>query len=94
MKPPTSIVRWPEQENGREHHPPTEELRCAFSLLLGAVSLFFVFYTVRLLIVTHGLQQTRAGGQGAFIGAVVFPLIAIGCGWASRVCWRRATRAT
>jgi len=59
---------------------------------LGAVSLFFAFYTVRLLVVTGGLQHTRAGGQGAWIGAVVFPLIAIGCGWASVRCWTRATR--
>ena len=61
--------------------------------LLGAVSLFFAFYTVRLLVVTQGLRHTRVGGQGAFVGAVVFPLIAVGCGWASTVCWRRATRA-
>jgi hypothetical protein len=63
------------------------------AVLLGAVSLFFAFYTVRLLVVTQGLRHTRVGGQGAFVGAVVFPLIAIGCGWASAVCWRRATRA-
>ena len=35
------------------------------STVLGLVSLFFVFYTIRLLLVTHGLQQTRPGGQGA-----------------------------
>jgi hypothetical protein len=63
------------------------------AVLLGAVSLFFAFYTVRLLVVTQGLQHTRVGGQGAFIGAVVFPLIAIGTGWGSRSCWRRATRS-
>jgi hypothetical protein len=64
------------------------------SAVLGLVSLFFVFYTLRLLLVTHGLQHTRPGGQGAFIGAVVFPLLAIGCGWASVACWRRANRNT
>jgi len=62
------------------------------AVLLGLVSLFFVFYTIRLLVVTGGLQHTRPGGQGAFIGAAVFPLIAIAFGWASVVCWRRATR--
>lgn len=62
------------------------------AVLLGAVSLFFAFYTVRLLVVTHGLRHIRAGGQGAYIGAAVFPLIAIGCAWASVVCWRRAIR--
>jgi hypothetical protein len=60
------------------------------SAIFGLVSLFFVFYTVRLLLVTQGLQHTRAGGGGAYIGAAVFPLLAIGCGWASVRCWRRA----
>ena len=41
------------------------------SVGLGLVSLFFVFYTLRLLVVTQGLQHTRPGGQGAYIGAVV-----------------------
>jgi hypothetical protein len=63
------------------------------SVVLGLVSLFFVFYTVRLLVVTQGLQHTRPGGQGAYIGAGVFPLLAIGFGWASVACWRRAQRA-
>lgn len=62
------------------------------SAVLGLVSLFFLFYTLRLLIVTHGFQQIRPGGQGAYIGAVVFPLLAIAFGWASMACWRRATR--
>ena len=62
------------------------------SAMLALVSLFFVFYTLRLLVVTQGLQHTRPGGQGAFIGAVVFPVLAIGCGWVSIVCWRRANR--
>ena len=62
------------------------------SAMLGLASLFFVFYTVRLLLVTQGLQHTRPGGQGAYVGAVVFPLLAIGCGWASVICWRRAHR--
>lgn len=62
------------------------------SAVFGLVSLFFVFYTVRLLVVTRGLQHTRQGGQGAFVGAIVFPLLAIGCAWLSVVCWRRAHR--
>jgi hypothetical protein len=64
------------------------------SVVLGLVSLFFAFYTIRLLVVTGWLQHTRPGGQGAYIGAVVFPLLALGCGWASVVCWRRAARRT
>ena len=54
----------------------------------GAVSAFFIFYTARLLAVTQFLQHTRAGGQGAFIGAVAFPVLAIACGWASWRLWR------
>lgn len=57
---------------------------------LGALSGFFVFYTIRLLAVTHFLQQTRAGGQGAYVGAVVFPVLALVFAYASLRCWRRA----
>lgn len=60
------------------------------SVVLGLISAFFVFYTVRLLVVTHGLQQLRAGGGGAYIGAAVFPGLAIVCGWAARRFWRKA----
>ena len=59
------------------------------AVALGLASAFFVFYTVRLLAVTGFLQHTRAGGQGAYIGALVFPALALGLGWASRRFWRR-----
>ena len=59
------------------------------AIILGLCSAFFVFYTVRLLVVTGFLMHTRAGGQGAYIGAVVFPLLALGLGMASRKLWRR-----
>ena len=62
------------------------------SIVFGLISAFFVFYTARLLVVTHGLQQIRAGGNGAYIGAAVFPLIALGFGWASARLWKRASR--
>ena len=52
-------------------------------------SAFFVFYTARLLAVTGFLQHPRAGGQGASVGAVVFPLLALGFGWLARRAWRR-----
>lgn len=61
------------------------------AVALGAVSAFFVFYTVRLLVVTGFLQHTRAGGQGAYVGAVVFPLLAVAIAWASRRAWRRGS---
>jgi hypothetical protein len=59
---------------------------------LGAISAFFLFYTVRLRLVTGFLQHTRAGGQGSYIGAIVFPLLALVSGWGSLKCWRRGGR--
>jgi len=47
-------------------------------------ALYDIFYTVRLLVVTGFLRHTRAGGQGAYIGAVVFPLLALGFAWIAR----------
>jgi hypothetical protein len=61
------------------------------AVALGLVSAFFVFYTVRLLVVTGFLRHTRAGGQGAFIGAVAFPVIALVLAWASYRAWRRGS---
>ena len=58
------------------------------AVVVGLVSAFFAFYTVRLLVVTHGLQQTRPGGQGAYLGAVVFPLLAVAGAWLCRRLWR------
>jgi hypothetical protein len=61
--------------------------------LLGLLSAFFVFYTVRLLYVTHGLQTIRAGGQGAYIGAIVFPVLALLLGWGAWRFLRKLRRA-
>ena len=62
------------------------------AVALGACSAFFLFYEVRLLVVTGFLQQVRSSGQGAYIGAIAFPIIAVGLGLASRGLWRRASR--
>jgi hypothetical protein len=62
----------------------------ALALLLAAGSAFFVFYTIRLLVVTRFLQSIRPGGGGAYLGAVVFPVLAIGLGLVARACWRRS----
>jgi hypothetical protein len=56
-----------------------------FATLCGLVSAFFIFYTIRLLYVTQGLTAVRTGGQGTYIGAVVFPVLAILFGFFS---WR------
>lgn len=44
-------------------------------VIAGSASLFFLFYTVRLLLVTHGLTMIQSGGNGALIGAFAFPLL-------------------
>ncbi|HEX3557980.1 MAG TPA: hypothetical protein VHU19_02175 [Pyrinomonadaceae bacterium] len=62
-------------------------------LLLALLCAFFVFYTARLLYVTRGLSATRAGGQGAYVGAVAFPLLAVIFGWGAWRCMRAARRA-
>ena len=60
------------------------------AVALGMGGAFFTFWTLRLLVVTGFLQHTRAGGQGAFVGAVVFPVLAASLAWASLRCWRRS----
>lgn len=65
-----------------------------FAIAAAAVSAFFIFYTLRLLTVTGFLQHTRPGGGGAYIGAVVFPLIAIVSGVVAVRAWRRAARTS
>ena len=58
------------------------------AVLLALIAAFFVFYEARLLFVTRGLQAIRAGGGGAYVGAVVFPMLALGFAWGARRCWR------
>lgn len=65
-------------------------MRRLLALIIGCVSIFFVFYTIRLYTVTRGLQAVRASGRGAYIGAVVFPLLAIGLGAVAWRLWRHA----
>jgi hypothetical protein len=63
------------------------------ALLLALFSGFFIFYTARLLYVTRGLRATRAGGQGAYVGAIVFPLLALLLGWGAWRCVSALRRA-
>lgn len=64
-------------------------IRVLFGLFLALLTFFFIFYTARLLYVTHGLTTIRADGQGAYIGAIVFPLLGIVCGFGAWRCLRR-----
>jgi len=63
-------------------------MRRALAVVAGLGSAFFVFYTVRLLVVTKFLTHLRPGGGGARIGAVVFPLLAVLFGLAAVRLWR------
>jgi len=54
-------------------------------LVLTLLSAFLIFYTVRLLYVTRALSAIRAGGQGAYVGAVTFALLALMLSWSA---WR------
>jgi hypothetical protein len=58
------------------------------AILAGSVSAFFAFWFARLLLVTGFLQHLRPGGTGAYIGAVVFPLLAVGFGWVAVRVWQ------
>jgi hypothetical protein len=65
-------------------------LRRVGALVAALICAFFVFYTIRLLIVTAFLTRLRAGGGGAFVGAVAFPLLAWLFGWLAARTWRGA----
>jgi hypothetical protein len=60
-------------------------IRLIFGVVLALLGLFFIFYTARLIYVTRAFTAIRAGGQGAYVGAIVFPLLAILSGWGA---WR------
>jgi len=59
------------------------------AVVLFALSAFFIFYTARLLALTGALAHTRAGGQGAYVGAIIFPVLAIAFAWSGVRCWMR-----
>ena len=63
----------------------SKTISVVFGVVLALLSVFFLFYTARLFYVTRGLTAIRTGGQGAYVGAVVFPLLAILFGWGA---WR------
>ena len=56
----------------------------------GLLSVFFVFWFVRLIVVTGVPQHLGPGGGGAYMGPVVFPWLAIAFGWVMTRLWRRA----
>lgn len=60
------------------------------ALLLGVGSLFWMYYFVRLLIVTHMLARVPSAGWGAYVGALTFPVLSIALGAVSRWAFRRS----
>jgi hypothetical protein len=64
-------------------------MRRLIAVVTGLVSVFFLFWFVRLLAVTDFLRHLRPGGEGAYAGAVVFPFLAIVFGWLTVRLWRR-----
>ena len=68
-------------------------MRRVVALIAGLICIFFVFYTIRLLVVTAFLTRTRAGGGGAFVGAIAFPVLAFFFGWLAVRAWRGARPA-
>jgi hypothetical protein len=63
----------------------SKAIRMVFGVVVVLLSVFFLFYTARLFYVTRMLTTVRTGGQGAYVGAIVFPLLAILFGWGA---WR------
>ena len=59
------------------------------AVVAGLVSAFWVFYALRLFVVTGFLLRVRPGGHGAYIGAVAFPVLAVIFGWLAVYLWRR-----
>lgn len=64
-------------------------MRRVLAIVAGLGSAFFVFYTVRLLVVTLFLTQLRPGGGGARLGAIAFPVLAVALGVVALRLWRR-----
>lgn len=65
-------------------------MRRMLAIVAALCCAFFVFYEIRLLVVTHFLTELRPGGGGAKIGAIVFPVLALLFGWAAVRLWRAA----
>ncbi len=59
------------------------------AIISGLVSAFFVFYTARLYVVARFFTIAPRNG-GAYIGAIAFPLLAVGLALVARRCWRRS----
>jgi hypothetical protein len=70
-------------------HGKSLMMRRVLATITCLVSAFFAFWFVRLLVVTGFLQHLRPGGGGAYMGVVVFPLLAIAFGWLTTRLWRR-----
>lgn len=84
-----SLTRALERYDG---HLGERDMLRGLAVIAAACSAFFAFYTIRLLAVTGFLQRTRPGGGGAYVGAMVFPLLALVFAWAAVRAWRGSGR--
>jgi hypothetical protein len=75
-----------------ESRQPSSLIFRIAGIVLGLLCAFFLFYFIRLLFVTRGLTVIRTGGQGAYVGAVMFPVLAVLFGWGSYRCFRGIRR--
>ncbi len=65
-------------------------LFAAAGTLFAALSVFFIYYSLRLTYINLAVPSVAAHRQtGMYIGAVVFPVAAAGFGWISWKCWKR-----
>ena len=63
-------------------------MRRLVAIVVALCSAFFVFYTLRLIALTRAFTQLLPGGCGAWVGAVVFPVLALLFAWAAIRLWR------
>jgi hypothetical protein len=75
----------------------TKTIYMIVGLLFAAPSVFFIYYTVRLIYVNLAMSPDEAAAHrtgGMLIGAIAFPLAAIIFGAISWFCFRRGLRRT
>jgi hypothetical protein len=73
----------------------TKTIYMIVGLLFAAPSLFFIYYTVRLIYVNLAMSPDEAAAHrtgGMLIGAIAFPVAAIIFGLISWFCFRRGLK--
>jgi hypothetical protein len=64
-----------------------------FGTLFAALSVFFAYYTTRLIYINvFGPSLAGHRQTGMYVGAVAFPIAAFGFGWLSLRCFSRSLK--